>query len=207
MPPLYNHSKLWYNRKEFINNESIFSYCRCRHTRKKLSPKTSTSSKYKHWISNPDLKRCKECEENHGKIWLIPEKPSPNPPIHPWCRCLIKIMQAITAGSATINGKDGADWTIKYQSCLPNYYVSKVYAQQQGWKPGKWPSNFIPDKMISAGIYYNDNLHLPEANGRIWYEADINYISGKRNSQRILWSNDGLMFVTYDHYKTFYEIA
>ena len=37
-------------------------------------------------------------------------------------------------------------------------------------------------------------------------EADINYTPGKRNSQRILWSNDGLIFVTYDHYETFYGI-
>jgi len=42
--------------------------------------------------------------------------------------------------------------------------------------------------------------------GRIWYEADINYTGGKRKKQRIVWSNDGLIFVTYDHYKTFYEI-
>lgn len=30
-------------------------------------------------------------------------------------------------------------------------------------------------------------------------------INGKRNGHRLLWSNDGLMFVTYDHYVTFYE--
>ena len=38
-------------------------------------------------------------------------------------------------------------------------------------------------------------------------EADINYNKGKRNRQRILYSNDGLIFATYDHYQTFYEIA
>jgi hypothetical protein len=41
---------------------------------------------------------------------------------------------------------------------------------------------------------------------RIWYEADINYTSGYRGTERILYSNDGLIFVTYDHYQTFYEI-
>ena len=64
----------------------------------------------------------------------------------------------------------------------------------------------MPDRMITRGQYYNDDGHLPQAPGRIWHEADINYTSGKRNSQRILWSNDGLIFVTYDHYETFYEI-
>lgn len=59
---------------------------------------------------------------------------------------------------------------------------------------------------ITAGIYRNFDGHLPQAPGRIWYEADINYKTGKRNNQRVLWSNDGLIFVTYDHYETFYEI-
>lgn len=60
--------------------------------------------------------------------------------------------------------------------------------------------------MIARGIYFNDDGHLPQVDGRIWYEADINYYEGKRNGHRVLWSNDGLIFVTYDHYETFYEI-
>lgn len=59
--------------------------------------------------------------------------------------------------------------------------------------------------MISAGVYENQNGHLPDAPGRIWYEADINYYEGKRNGHRVLRSNDGLFFATYDHYLTFYE--
>lgn len=61
--------------------------------------------------------------------------------------------------------------------------------------------------MIGGEIYKNKDKHLPDAAGRVWYEADINYKTGPRNSQRILWSNDGLVFVTYDHYLTFYEIV
>jgi hypothetical protein len=61
--------------------------------------------------------------------------------------------------------------------------------------------------MIFGGIYENRNRHLPFVPGRIWYEADINYIGGLRGLERILFSNDGLIFVTYDHYLTFYEIV
>ena len=39
-----------------------------------------------------------------------------------------------------------------------------------------------------------------------WYEADINYYSGVRNKHRIFWSNDGLIFVTYNHGLDFYEV-
>lgn len=60
--------------------------------------------------------------------------------------------------------------------------------------------------MYTEGIYENSNKHLPDAPKRVWYEADINYTPGRRNKHRIVWSNDGLIFVTYDHYYTFLEI-
>ena len=89
---------------------------------------------------------------------------------------------------------------------MPKYYVTKDFAYSVGWRDGKPPSKYAFDKMIFGGIYNNSNGHLPDVPGRIWYEADINYYEGKRNGHRLLWSNDGLMFVTYDHYETFYEI-
>jgi len=76
-----------------------------------------------------------------------------------------------------------------------------------GWKWGKAPAKFAPGKMLMMGIYQNRNKHLPHIAGRVWYEADINYYSGRRNGHRLLWSNDGLLFVTYDHYETFLEIV
>ena len=169
------------------------------------NPKFGISEKYKNWIAHLDLKTCKYCRDYHGKIWLIDETPEKEPRLHPNCRCVIIEMTTIEAGTATINGRSGADWYLKYYIKLPDYYVGWNKAKEKGWRKGKWPSNFIPGKML-FGIFYNSNGHLPLKDGRIWYEADINYNSGKRNSQRILWSNDGLIFVTFDHYKTFFEI-
>ena len=60
--------------------------------------------------------------------------------------------------------------------------------------------------MIAKGEFKNKNGHLPSSVGRIWYEADINYTNGYRGADRIIYSNDGLVFVTYDHYNTFCEI-
>ena len=59
---------------------------------------------------------------------------------------------------------------------------------------------------IGMDSYDNRNGHLPFAPMRKWLEADINYISGRRGLERIVYSNDGLIFVTYDHYETFIEI-
>lgn len=55
--------------------------------------------------------------------------------------------------------------------------------------------------------YVDDSMDIPIASNRICYEADINYESRYRNNSRILYSNDGLIFLTHDHYKTFYEIT
>ena len=86
--------------------------------------------------------------------------------------------------------------------------IDRLEAKEMGWQPKLGDLAFkCPYKMIFGGIYNNDNGHLPSAEGRIWYEADINYIRGYRGMDRILFSNDGLIFVTYDHYNTFYEIV
>ena len=53
--------------------------------------------------------------------------------------------------------------------------------------------------MIGGDIYHNKELILPEKIGRIWYECDIDYTSGKRNALRLFYSNDGLMFYSNDH--------
>ena len=171
------------------------------------NPEFGQSKNYKNWIAKLDLKTCIQCRIMHGKIWDINDSPEYEPQVHSFCRCEIKIMTTVKAGTATIKGINGADWTVKHKARLPDYYINLEQALKNGWEPGKWFSNFAPDKMLTIGIYNNDNGHLPNLKGRIWYEADINYQRGKRNSQRILWSNDGLIFVTYDHYKTFFEIV
>lgn len=91
---------------------------------------------------------------------------------------------------------------------LPEYYLSKADAKELGWKAylGNL-SEIAPGMMIGGDVYQNRNGHLPQVEGRIWYEADINYVDGYRTRHRILYSNDGLVFVTYDHYETFYEIT
>lgn len=61
--------------------------------------------------------------------------------------------------------------------------------------------------MLTKGVYKNRDKRLPDALGRIWYEADINYSFGYRGGERILYSNDGSIFVTYDHYAAFAEIV
>ncbi len=65
----------------------------------------------------------------------------------------------------------------------------------------------FPRKMPAKGSVDTYKEKLPIEPGRIWYEADIHYYGGRRGTDRVLYSNDGLIFVTYDHYTTFCEIV
>lgn len=117
------------------------------------------------------------------------------------------MMDALIAGTATNDGINGADWYLKFNYTLPDYYISRTDAKMLGWRKKKHNFHIVaPNKMLYGEDYYNDDNKLPMINGRQWYEADINYSAGKRNGERILFSNDGLIFVTYDHYETFIEI-
>ena len=170
------------------------------------SPPTQESRNDKNWIAALDLKTCLECREYHGQIYRMDETPDIEPPLHPNCRCRIEPMKAVEAGYATKDGQYGADCWIKYVASLPKYYITDDELIALGWRRGKSPAKFAPGKMLTRGTYQNRNGHLPQKPGRVWYEADINYYSGRRNGHRLLWSNDGLLFVTYDHYETFLEI-
>ena len=166
------------------------------------------STKWRNWIAILDLKTCRFCRKMHGKIFRADETIYEEPPVHNNCRCEIKRMKAIYDGYATRNGQDGADyWLIKY-GALPEYYLTKDDAKELGWKAHLGNlAEIAPGMMIGGDLYQNRNGHLPQAEGRVWYEADINYVDGYRTRHRILYSNDGLVFVTYDHYETFHEIV
>lgn len=144
----------------------------------------------------------------NGKIYAVAETPSPRPPLHPFCRCKIKPMQALVAGYASQEGTAGADYWLKEYGCLPDEYITADHAISLGWiaTDGNL-SEVAPGKIIGGDIFQNRNHHLPEAPGRQWYEADINYSGGFRGDCRLVYSNDGLIFASYDHYKTFVEIV
>ena len=129
-------------------------------------------------------------------------------PVHPTCKCYIEALTAVAVGTATNAGVNGVDMYVALHGMLPDYYITDAEAEAQGWK--KWLGNLaevLPGKVIGGKIYQNRSHRLPEAIGRIWHEADFDYVRGYRNGCRLLYSNDGLVFVTYDHYLTFDEIG
>ena len=121
-------------------------------------------------------------------------------------RCEVEPLPSILHGEATRDGENGADYSLFTRGILPDYYITRDELISLGWKSSKPPAKYASGKMLFGGIYYNTDGRLPSAPGRIWFEADINYYSGRRNGHRILFSNDGLMFVTYNHHQTYCEV-
>ncbi|MFD2117300.1 ribonuclease domain-containing protein [Paenibacillus yanchengensis] len=97
---------------------------------------------------------------------------------------------------------------IREHQQLPVNFITKDEARKLGWEPQKQNLHQVaPGKSIGGDRFGNREGLLPKQKNRIWYEADINYKSGARGADRIVYSNDGLIYMTEDHYKTFTDIS
>ena len=76
---------------------------------------------------------------------------------------------------------------------LPKNFILKKEAEEQGFRFGE-------------GDFGDYDGKLPDKSGRRYYECDIDYTGGRRNAKRLVYSNDGLIFYTEDHYKTFTQL-
>lgn len=63
-----------------------------------------------------------------------------------------------------------------------------------------------PGKSIGGSHFGNYEGMLPEKKGRKYYECDLEYEGGYRGAKRLIYSNDGLIFYTEDHYQTFEQL-
>jgi hypothetical protein len=87
---------------------------------------------------------------------------------------------------------------------LPSNFISKTKARRAGWVSSKGNlGDVCPGMSIGGSIFYNDDGLLPDADGRTWKECDVDYAGGYRGSERIVFSNDGLIYYSSDHYRTF----
>lgn len=86
---------------------------------------------------------------------------------------------------------------------LPDNFITKKDAQALGW-PGGSLEPYAPGKCIGGSRFGNYEGLLPEADGRTYTECDIDTLGAdSRGAKRIVFSNDGLIYYTEDHYKSF----
>lgn len=87
---------------------------------------------------------------------------------------------------------------------LPGNYITKAEARSLGWVSSQGNLNkAAPGKSIGGDRFGNYEKQLPVKKNRQYFECDIDYQGGRRNSKRIIYSNDGLIYYTEDHYNTF----
>ena len=90
---------------------------------------------------------------------------------------------------------------------LPSNFITKKEAEALGW-PGGSLEPYAPGKCIGGDRFGNYEGKLPKAKGRTWTECDINTLGKRsRGAERIIFSNDGLIYYTGDHYDTFELLA
>lgn len=83
---------------------------------------------------------------------------------------------------------------------LPSNFITKKQAQKLGWEGGDlW--RYAEGKSIGGDRFGNYEGMLPE--DRDYKECDIDYHGGKRNAKRLVFSADGLIYYTGDHYESF----
>ncbi len=101
---------------------------------------------------------------------------------------------------------DVAAYLHEYQH-LPDNYITKKQAQKLGWDSSAGNLNKVaPGKSIGGDRFGNYEELLPVKKGRTYYECDIDYTGGYRQAKRIIYSDDGLIYYTEDHYKTFTQL-
>ena len=90
---------------------------------------------------------------------------------------------------------------------LPEHYLTKAEARALGWDSSKgtlW--EVAPGKSIGGDRFYNNEELLPTAQERKYFECDVNYQGGFRGAERIIYSDDGLIYYTEDPYKSFTQL-
>ena len=90
---------------------------------------------------------------------------------------------------------------------LPENFITKKEAQRLGWDSSRnYVGDVAPGKSIGGDRFGNYEGRLPQVDGRQYFEADCYYTGRKRNAYRIIYSNDGHVWFTADHYNTFTEL-
>ena len=113
---------------------------------------------------------------------------------------------AIDEDEAYYTKDDVAAYIYAY-SHLPSNYLTKKEAQNLGWVANKgnlWDVAY--GKCIGGDKFGNREGHLPKVSGRTYYECDVNYYGGYRSDERLVYTTDGYVYYTEDHYNTFEQL-
>ncbi|MBE6626668.1 MAG: ribonuclease [Ruminococcaceae bacterium] len=105
--------------------------------------------------------------------------------------------------NGTYDDKERVALYIHLYGKLPSNYITKEKAEELGWSGGS-VERYAKGKCIGGSRFGNYEGLLPKKSGRTYYECDIDTLGeSSRGAKRIVYSNDGLIYYTDDHYETF----
>ena len=113
---------------------------------------------------------------------------------------------AVIAEDGSYTDKDSVALYISVYGHLPSNFITKDEARDAGWVASKGNLDKVcPGMSIGGDHFGNYEGNLPKKKGRKYFECDINFDpkDGHRGAERIIYSNDGLIYYTKDHYKNF----
>lgn len=101
----------------------------------------------------------------------------------------------------TYNSKDEVALYIHTYGKLPSNFITKKEAKKLGWTGGN-VEDYAPGKSIGGDYFGNYEGLLPE--DKSYHECDIDTLGKKsRGAKRIIYSDDGYIYYTGDHYESF----
>ena len=105
--------------------------------------------------------------------------------------------------NGSYTSKEDAALYIHTYGKLPQNFITKSEAQNLGWEGGGL-EDYAPGKCIGGDYFGNYEGLLPQKDGRKYTECDVDTLGkSSRGAKRIVFSNDGLIYYTPDHYETF----
>lgn len=100
------------------------------------------------------------------------------------------------------SAEDVALYLVTYGE-LPGNFITKNEARDLGWEGGS-VQKYLEGAAIGGDKFGNREGVLPKADGRQYYECDIDTDGeSSRGAKRLVYSNDGLIYYTEDHYESF----
>ena len=110
---------------------------------------------------------------------------------------------AVIDENESYTSKDDVALYIHVYGHLPSNFITKKDAEKLGWSGGSLEP-YAPGKCIGGDRFGNYEGLLPKKTGRSYTECDIDTLGKKsRGAKRIVFSNDGLIYYTDDHYASF----
>lgn len=144
--------------------------------------------------------------ETSGSLHLIEDDSTdaaPSDPAEPTRAPTETPGEAVLDENGHYNSKDEVALYIHLYGHLPANYITKKAAEALGWTGGSIEP-YAPGCAIGGGYFGNYEGLLPKAKGRSYTECDIDTVGkSSRGAKRIVFSNDGLIFYTGDHYESF----